>query len=279
MTDASQDAMPSETPEATTETVEETTQAETQETESTEPVEAKADETEVSESGEDSAEKEEKERKRNSFQERINQKTREAKEAQARVSELEDRLRSFESQETQELAPRPKLEDFGYDEEKYAEALDDWTEQRSLLSARKARMEEQREEAQAQQARLQQLAVDTFKERSAQFEEEHPDYQEKLRSIPNSPILMQAALISDQGPQLAYYLGSNPDIANQLAVANPIIAAMELGKIQQKLSTPPPTQTTQAPPPAKPVGSSAKVEKDPDKMSAEEYAKFRGYRK
>lgn len=279
MTDASQDtAVSEETPVETTETVEVEAQAETEQ-----PTEAKAEaETGESESGEDSAEKEteEREKRRNSFQERINQKTREAKEYQAKYEESQQRLQEAEERLTEnKLDPMPQLEDFGYDPEAHNAAMAEWAQKSSAYGARQARLEEQRQESEYVQQQALKFARETFIERSNQFTEDHPDYRETIQKLPNSPLIMNAALVSDDGPALAYHLGKNPELANRLANSNPIIAAMELGRISQKLATPAPTKNTQAPPPAKPVGSSAKVEKDPDKMSAEEYAVYRGYRK
>jgi hypothetical protein len=57
------------------------------------------------------------------------------------------------------------------------------------------------------------------------------------------------------------------------------MAMMELGRLSQALSPNRPVTTSNAPAPAKPVRASGKVEKDPDKMTPAEYARFRGYRK
>ena len=225
----------------------------------------------------ESQEAEEKTVKRNSFQERISQKTREAKEAQARAAELQERLAQYE-QQTPESQPRPKLEDFDYDESRFNEALDTWQQSSLSNSVRRARLEEQQYEAQAAQQRTMALAQETFVERANDFELDHPDFKSVVANVPNSQVLTSAVLASEEGPALAYHFGKNPELAQQLSTMNPYMAMLEIGKISAKLSSPAPTKTTNAPAPSKPVGSQAAVSKDPDKMSPDEYRRYRGYK-
>lgn len=225
----------------------------------------------------ESQEAEEKTVKRNSFQERISQKTREAKEAQARAAELQERLAQYE-QQTPQSQPRPKLEDFDYDESQFNEALDNWTQSSLSNSVRQARLEEQQHEARLAQQRTMALAQETFVERANDFELDHPDFREVVAKVPQSQVLTSAVLVSEDGPALAYHLGKNPDLAQSLSSMNPYMAMLEIGKISAKLSAPAPAQTTNAPAPSKPVGSSASITKDPDKMSPDEYRKWRGYK-
>ena len=59
---------------------------------------------------------------------------------------------------------------------------------------------------------------------------------------------------SEIGPELAYYLGSNPKEAERIARLSPYLQAKEIGKIEVKLADNPPVKkTTSAPPPIKPV--------------------------
>ena len=55
---------------------------------------------------------------------------------------------------------------------------------------------------------------------------------------------------SDVGPELAYYLGSNPKEADRISRMSPLSQAKEIGKIEAKLvSAPPVRKTTSAPAP------------------------------
>jgi hypothetical protein len=59
---------------------------------------------------------------------------------------------------------------------------------------------------------------------------------------------------SDIGPELAYYLGSNPKDAERISRMSPLGQAREIGRIEAKLVSEPPTKrTTSAPQPISPV--------------------------
>jgi hypothetical protein len=59
---------------------------------------------------------------------------------------------------------------------------------------------------------------------------------------------------SDLGPDLAYWLGSNPKEADRISRLSPLAQAKEIGKIEAKLSNDPPVKrTTSAPAPISPV--------------------------
>ena len=59
---------------------------------------------------------------------------------------------------------------------------------------------------------------------------------------------------SDVGPELAYYLGTNPKDAERISRLTPLAQAKEIGKIEAKLASDPPMKrTTSAPAPISPV--------------------------
>ena len=59
---------------------------------------------------------------------------------------------------------------------------------------------------------------------------------------------------SDIGPDVAYYLGSNPKEADRISKLPPYLQAKELGKIEVKLADSPPVKkTSSAPAPIAPV--------------------------
>ena len=61
---------------------------------------------------------------------------------------------------------------------------------------------------------------------------------------------------SDIGPELAYYLGSNPKDAERISRMTPLGQAKEIGKIEAKLAAEPPVKrTTSAPAPISPVSA------------------------
>ena len=63
---------------------------------------------------------------------------------------------------------------------------------------------------------------------------------------------------SDVGPEIAYYLGSNPKDADRISRMAPLAQAKEIGKIEAKLALDPPVRkTTSAPAPISPVTARA----------------------
>jgi hypothetical protein len=66
--------------------------------------------------------------------------------------------------------------------------------------------------------------------------------------------MAEAIQSSEAGPDLAYWLGSNPKEAERIANLSPLMQAKEIGRIEAKLSDNPPVKkTTSAPTPISPV--------------------------
>lgn len=253
------------------ETPEPTAESEEEQPEGEEP-EAQAQEDEPSD--DDPVEPKEEKPKSNRFQERITQLTQRAKEAEKREKELQERLTKYEQPE---VKPRPKLEEFDYDEDKHAAALDEWYASQSEASLSRVEQKRLKEDVDKSRQDAARAVGEAFQERSKEFAEGHTDYYETIHNpaFGQGQAVTQAILNSDNGPALAYHLGKNLHLTNELNAMNPIHALMEIGRIEAKLSTPVAPQTTQAPTPQKPPRGSSSVQKDPDKMSPEEYRKMR----
>ena len=59
---------------------------------------------------------------------------------------------------------------------------------------------------------------------------------------------------SDNGPDLAYWLGSNPKEAERISRLSPLMQAKEIGRIEARVADNPPVKkTTSAPTPISPV--------------------------
>ena len=66
--------------------------------------------------------------------------------------------------------------------------------------------------------------------------------------------MAQSIQASDAGPDVLYYLGSNPKEADRIARLAPILQAKEIGKLEASLaSNPPVKKTSTAPAPIAPV--------------------------
>ena len=142
-------------------------------------------------------------------------------------------------------------------------------------------------EARAEMARIteaQQAAAreQSFRQREAEFAAQQADYYD-VAHRPNVPFTGEiAALIkdSDIGPELAYHLAKNRDAVTKLANLPPVAMARELGRIEARIiaAKEAPKTTARTPPPPPPPKLSANedvVETDPDKMSIEQWLKWR----
>jgi hypothetical protein len=152
-----------------------------------------------------------------------------------------------QAQRVQQQAPRsapadlPPVDQFE-SVEAYAEALAD----------RKAEERLQQREVQRQQ----QEVLSAYQEREEQARDKYEDF-EQVAYNPNLRItnaMAEAIQSSDAGPDLAYYLGSNPKEADRISRLSPLVQAKEIGRIEAKLASEPVTKkTTSAPAPIAPV--------------------------
>lgn len=147
------------------------------------------------------------------------------------------------ARQTVQAAPKevPSIDNFE-SPDAYAEAL----------ALRKAEELLAQREVQKQQAQI----VEAYGEAEEKARDKYDDFEEvvynpKLR-ITNS--MAEAIQSSEAGPDLAYWLGSNPKEAERIANLSPLMQAKEIGRIEAKLSDNPPVKkTTSAPTPISPV--------------------------
>jgi hypothetical protein len=134
------------------------------------------------------------------------------------------------------------LPDKEADPDAYAEAL----------AARKAEELLAKREAERQQYEL----LTAYHEREEAARDRYDDFEQVAynQSLPITTVMAQTIQASDVGPDVAYYLGSNPREAERISRLSPYLQAKEIGKIEAKLADNPPVKkTTSAPPPLKPV--------------------------
>jgi len=156
--------------------------------------------------------------------------------------EREQAQRLAEQQARQQpVAPLPAPDDFE-SAQQYAEALAE-QKARDLLAQR---------EAAAQQAAI----LESYKDREEEARDRYEDF-EQVAYNPNLPVtdvMAQAIQASDIGPEVIYYLGSNPKEAGRISKLSPVLQAKEIGKIEVNLTTNPPVKkTSTAPAPLAPV--------------------------
>ena len=90
-----------------------------------------------------------------------------------------------------------------------------------------------------------------------------------------TPAMAETIARAEQGPELIYHLGRNPDVARRIAGLDALSAARELGRIEAALAAPSPRRVTAAPEPARPLGGAESPRRDPASMSYDEYRRWR----
>jgi hypothetical protein len=99
--------------------------------------------------------------------------------------------------------------------------------------------------------------VEAYHEREEAVRDKYDDFEKVAYnpSLPITPVMAETIQASDVGPELAYYLGSNPREADRISRLSPYLQAKEIGKIEAKMADNPIPikKTTSAPAPIKPV--------------------------
>lgn len=158
-------------------------------------------------------------------------------------------------------AEPPQQENFA-STEAYAEAL----------AERKAAELLARREAERQQAEI----LETYHEREEEVRNKYEDFEQVAYNprLPITQVMAETIQASDIGPEVAYYLGSNPKEADRIAKLSPFLQAKEIGKIEAKLADNPPVKkSSSAPTPITPVtprGGTARVLDTTDPRSIKE---------
>jgi hypothetical protein len=195
-------------------------------------------------------------------QERINELTREKHEARRLAERYEKMLDQLATQ--QQKAPEPVTpsiqppdpNDFagGQYDPRYIQAQFDYRDR--LSEERAERIAEQK--VQALLERQQQAQAHAKLEAAeAATKAKFADYDSVIAGITSdptlaqNPVIRQALLGLDNGPEIAYTLGKNLDVAYEIANMHPIQAGMRLAEIINRA----PRRTSNAPAPIKPLGT------------------------
>jgi len=120
------------------------------------------------------------------------------------------------------------------------------------LALRKAeQLVEQRE-----QRKQQSEALETYHDREEDARGKYDDFEQVAYnpSLRITDVMAQTIQASDIGPDVAYFLGSNPKEADRISRLAPIMQAREIGKLEAKLASDPPTKkVSSAPTPITPI--------------------------
>jgi hypothetical protein len=156
-----------------------------------------------------------------------------------------EQAQRFSEQQARQQPTDLRPEQFGsYDD--YAEALAE-RKAEDLLARREAE-------------RQQQSMLEQYHDREEATRDKYDDF-DQVAYNPNLPVteyMAQSIQASDVGPDVLYWLGTNPKEADRIARLPPLLQAKEIGKIEVSLSSNPPVRkTSTAPAPINPVTARA----------------------
>ncbi len=157
----------------------------------------------------------------------------------------------------------PTLEQFDYDSDAYTAALVDHRVNAQVNKAFNDRDNQRKEKKQQEENNS---VSEKYNDRYAEYSANNPEYREiaEVAGPRNyGGHINQAILHADNGPQIDHYLLTNHDVAEKLKNLNPVVAAIEIGKISAQLSAKTKTiNTTNAPAPIETVGGGSGTVKD-----------------
>ena len=179
---------------------------------------------------EDEATETEEKKQNPKLEKRFSELTRQRKEAEAKVKELEDRLAARESfkEPTKEPEPNQKpTPDNFKDAFEYAEALADWSANQAL---ERREQEVKQKEAETQKQKV----IATWQQKLEATKAELPDYEVMVSSSAMSvnDTVRDAIIESDVGPRILYELASNDELAEKLSTMTTASALKIIGKLE-----------------------------------------------
>jgi len=230
-------------------------------------------ETNVDTTAQSKTDDEEEHRVPKGVQKRIDRLTREKYQLQAQLEVLRQPQQAPQQRTQEATASAPKLENFASIEDYIDAMADHKATQKAEEVFRKRDAEQTASKQQAESSRVR----DGFTKQMDDARAAYDDFDDVVDNpdLPISQAMAEAIMRTKGGADVAYYLGKNPAEAVRLANLDPFSAAVEIGRIAATVVRPQARKASNAPPPIQPVGSRASPVTDPDKMSAEEWMKWR----
>lgn len=178
------------------------------------------------------------------------------REKERRIRELESKLQTTAQTENKPVAlgPKPKLEEFDYDADRFEQALDAWHERKRQhdLETERVRQAEQTQQ-QAWQAKLEGYSKAKAELKVRDYEDAEAIAQEVF-NVTQQGVILQGA---DNPALVIYALGKNPKKAAELAKnTDPVKFAFAVAKLEKELKV---TNRRAAPAPERVIQGSGRV--------------------
>jgi hypothetical protein len=124
-------------------------------------------------------------------------------------------------------------------------------------------------------AKQQQELLGSYHDKEEAARDKYEDFEQVAYNpkLPITDVMAQTIQASDNGPDIAYYLGTNPKEADRISRLQPFLKAKEIGRLEAKVASEPVTKpTSKAPAPISPVtprngGTTSYDTTDPRSMS------------
>lgn len=178
-------------------------------------------------------------------------------------------------------ASEPKDKDFA-DYSEYIAAKAVWLHSRGQSDREagevSAEVEAARRQAQQLEERERQLAIQSYAEAREEARTRYADFdavvgQEDL--FPRNSHLPDLVLHSESPADVAYEIAKDRNLHDTLLKASPVEAARIIGRLEARVSAPPPRSKSSAPDPITPVSGPASAGKSTDKMTQAEFNAWR----
>ena len=166
------------------------------------------------------------------LEKRFSELTRQRKEAEAKIKELEGQLAAKESfrapNQEPEGSQKPTPDDY-QDAFKYAEALAEWSAEQALAKREK---EVKQKEVEAKR----ETVIQTWQQKLESTKAELPDYEDMVASsnVSVNDTVRDAIIESDVGPRILYELASDDEMAEKLSNMTTAGALKLIGRLEAK---------------------------------------------
>ena len=183
------------------------------------------------------------------LEKRLNRLHKERAEAQARAEFFERQYNESRQQQPVADSGAPKLADFEYDEVKYREAVERHASEKAAKEAEARRTAEQ-------QRQYVHGVTQEWQKRVATVSKKYPDFADVTGDVHLAIPALYAMMEADNGPDIAYYLGTHDEEAEQIASLSLPAQIRAIGRLEAKIAAEPakPKTPSQAPAPIAPVG-------------------------
>lgn len=233
--------------------------------------------TQVESEGADEASAEEAAKPESGAQKRIRELTWQRHEAERREKAAAERIRELEKQVARPaptanpVAPDPQLAlddpaTYRAQQGEYTRAV-----ARQVAAETRAEAEQDRQQSEAQKQRQ------AYSDKLQAAVADDPQLYERLRAatFELTPAMTDVLVTSDKPIELTRYLAEHPEEGARIEKLSPLQAAREMGRIEARLEAIKPTRASNAPDPMQRPRGNERVRIDPDKLSVDEWKKWR----